>query len=89
MYFSTDFLERKQHWYSGLNPSNEPAFLPAGLAKNNFTVTIIARVVNSYGAYSEKQMIIQVKLFSLVSLSITRLRGKQCITIYCIRSFKD
>eukprot|EP00794_Sanderia_malayensis_P008988 gene8988-9948_t len=40
-------------WYAGSEPWNEPSILPLGDSAKNFTMEIIVRIYNVFGAFSE------------------------------------
>ncbi len=42
-------------WYAGSEPWNPANMLPLGDAKNNYTLQVIVRVYNIFGAYVELQ----------------------------------
>ena len=56
--------DTKRLWYSGVNPSNRPSFLPAGLESENFNIKLTVRILNEYDVYSTTDEInVQVRKF--------------------------
>ena len=60
--------DTKRLWYSGVNPSNRPSFLPAGLESENFNIKLSVRILNEYDVYSTTDEInVQVsKVYCLI-----------------------